>query len=77
MLRSVAGLVAGHGWRVANIDCTVVLDTPKLAPHRGEMEATLAAAVGAPVTVKGKRTEGLAGLAGGIHCHAVALLVAS
>ena len=76
LLRRAHHRVRAAGWRVANIDCTVVLDSPKLAPRRAEMEAALSDAVGAPVTVKGKRTEGMAGLAGGIHCHAVALLVA-
>lgn len=69
--------VAAAGWTVLNVDCTVVLDAPKLAPRRAEMESVLSAAVGAPVTVKGKRTEGVAGLGGGIRCHAVALLARS
>jgi hypothetical protein len=38
------------------------------------MEKTLSTAAGAPVTIKGKRTEGLAALAGGVQCHAVALV---
>lgn len=62
------------GWRVINIDCTVIVDEPKIAPHRAEMEQRLSATVEAPVAVKGKRTEGVAGLGGGIQCHAVALL---
>lgn len=63
------------GWQVINADCTVILDHPKLAPHRDAMQANLAAALGAPVSVKGKRTEGVAGLAGGVQCHAVALCI--
>ncbi|MGI9595670.1 MAG: 2-C-methyl-D-erythritol 2,4-cyclodiphosphate synthase [Acidimicrobiales bacterium] len=65
------------GWDVANIDCTIVLDEPKIAPIRPEMERNLAAAVGAPVAVKGKRTEGLSALADGVQCFAVALLYRS
>jgi 2-C-methyl-D-erythritol 2,4-cyclodiphosphate synthase len=76
LLRDVAGRADDGGWSVVNIDCTVVLDTPRLAPRRHEMEAVLSEAAGAPVTVKGKSTEGLPGLAGGIQCHAVALAVA-
>ncbi|MEZ5407826.1 MAG: 2-C-methyl-D-erythritol 2,4-cyclodiphosphate synthase [Acidimicrobiales bacterium] len=75
LLSRVVAHLAGRGWAPVNIDCTVVLDEPKLAPHRDEIEARLTAAVGAPVTVKGKRTEQLPGLAGGIQCHAVALVI--
>ncbi len=66
--------VVGAGWAVVNLDCTVVLDRPKIAPHRDVMAENLSRAVDAPVSVKGKRTEGIAGLAGGVQCHAVALL---
>lgn len=76
LLRSAATAVAAAGWAVVNIDCTVILDAPKLAPARPEMQQNLSAAVGAPVSIKGKRTEGVAGLAGGVQCHAVALVVA-
>jgi 2-C-methyl-D-erythritol 2,4-cyclodiphosphate synthase len=74
LLRQVVSELASHGWEPVNIDCTAVLDRPSLAPRREEIQAVLSAAVGAPVTVKGKRTEGLAGLAGGVQCHAVALV---
>jgi 2-C-methyl-D-erythritol 2,4-cyclodiphosphate synthase len=64
------------GWWVNNIDCTVVLEAPKVAPHRDEMQRRLSDAVGAPVTVKAKRGEGLGpiGRREGIECHAVALI---
>ena len=75
MLETAADRVRTAGWRVANVDCTVIADSPKLSPRRDAMQAVLSGAVGAPVTIKGKRTEGVAGLAGGIRCHAVALLV--
>lgn len=74
LLAEAVAAARGVGWDVANIDCTIVLDEPKIAPLRLDMERNLAAAVGAPVAVKGKRTEGLAALAGGIQCFAVALL---
>jgi 2-C-methyl-D-erythritol 2,4-cyclodiphosphate synthase len=73
--RAVADVrAAGHA--PGNVDCTVVLEAPKLAPRREEIEARLTAAVGAPVTVKGKRAEGLGALgrAEGIACFAVALV---
>lgn len=77
LLRQVAELVTAEGWRVGNIDCTVVCERPKLAPRREEMQATLTDAAGGPVTVKGKRAEGLGaiGRVEGIACFATALLV--
>ncbi len=76
LLARASDLLADAGWSVSNIDCTVILDSPKLAPHRIQMQDNLSEAVGAPVSIKGKRTEGVAGLAGGVQCHAVALVVA-
>lgn len=75
LLRSAAEALGQAGWAVVNIDCTVILDAPKLAPHREQMQENLSGAVDAPVSIKGKRTEGVAGLAGGVQCHAVALVV--
>jgi 2-C-methyl-D-erythritol 2,4-cyclodiphosphate synthase len=76
LLRLAAASVREAGWEPGNVDCTVVLDAPKLAPHRDEVQATLSDAVGAPVTVKGKRTEGVGALGRGegIVCFAVAVL---
>lgn len=76
LLRRAVELVRRAGWEPGNVDCTVVLDTPKLAPARDEIEATLSGAVGAPVTIKGKRPEGLGALgrAEGIACFAVAIV---
>ena len=76
LLRHVVGLVTGDGWVVANVDTSVVLEAPKLAPHRPAIEAALTASVGAPVSVKAKRAEGLGaiGRGEGIACWAVALL---
>ena len=76
LLRRAVALVRGAGWEPGNVDCTVVLDAPKLAPFRGEIEATLGNAVGAPVTVKGKRPEGMGALgrAEGVACFAVAIV---
>jgi 2-C-methyl-D-erythritol 2,4-cyclodiphosphate synthase len=72
MLRHVAGLVA----KVVNVDCSVVLEAPRLAPYKEAMAANLSAAVDAPVSVKAKRAEGLGaiGRGEGIACWAVALV---
>ena len=75
LCRAVADVRAA-GWQPQNVDCTVVLETPKLAPRRDAMCERLSAAVGAPVTVKGKRAEGLGALgrSEGVACLAVALV---
>ena len=76
LLRTVVEEVHRVGWHVANIDCSVVAEEPKLAPRRDEMQARLTAVVGAPVTVKGRRAEGMGALGRreGIACWAVALV---
>lgn len=76
LLRQAAAAVRAAGWTPGNVDCTVILETPKLAPRRLEMERALSGAVGAPVTVKGKRAEGLGALGRqeGIACLAVAVV---
>jgi 2-C-methyl-D-erythritol 2,4-cyclodiphosphate synthase len=79
LLRRVASELREHGWSTMNIDCSVVCEQPKLAPHRDEMQQRLSGAVGAPVTVKGRRAEGLGALGRreGIACWAVALVARS
>jgi len=76
LLSHAAGLVRGDGWIIGNVDCSVVCDEPKLAPRRDEMQAKLSEACGAPVTVKGRRSEGLGALGRqeGIACWAVAVI---
>jgi 2-C-methyl-D-erythritol 2,4-cyclodiphosphate synthase/2-C-methyl-D-erythritol 4-phosphate cytidylyltransferase len=77
LLRHAATLVRDAGWRVGNVDCSVVCETPKLAPRRAEMQQRLSEATGAPVTVKGRRAEGLGALGReeGIACWATAVIV--
>lgn len=72
----VEAVRAGH--EIGNVDATVVLETPKLAPHRPRMEERLSAVVGAPVGVKPKRAEGLGtlGRREGVACFAVAIVAA-
>ena len=64
-------------FEIGNVDVSVVLEAPKLAPHREAIERRLAGVVGAPVSVKAKRAESLGALGRGegIACFAVALLV--
>lgn len=77
LLATVVAGVRAEGWVVANVDCTVVCEAPKLAPRRAELQDRLGAVVGAPVAVKGTRAEALGALGRkeGIACLAVSLLV--
>lgn len=76
LLAHAGTLVRAEGWSIGNVDCAVVCDTPKLAPHRTAMQVRLSGACGAPVTVKGRRSEGLGALGRqeGIACWAVAVI---
>ena len=76
LLARVAGLVRDAGWEPANVDCSVVLDAPRLAPHRRAMQERLSGAASVEVTVRGRRTEGLGALGRGegVACWAVALV---
>jgi 2-C-methyl-D-erythritol 2,4-cyclodiphosphate synthase len=65
LLRRVVVDVSAAGWTIGNADCSVVCDTPRLAPMRAQMQERLAAALGAPVAVKGRRPEGLGALGRG------------
>ncbi|MGZ8667389.1 MAG: 2-C-methyl-D-erythritol 2,4-cyclodiphosphate synthase [Solirubrobacterales bacterium] len=71
MLRTVIGRVSG---RLVNIDATVVCESPRLAPHRAEMERLIAEATSARVNVKATTNEGMGwiGRGEGIACMAVA-----
>jgi len=79
LLTEVSTRVRAHGWQPVNVDCALVLEAPKVAPNRDEMQRRLTVAVGAPVAVKANRAEGLGsiGRGEGIACYAVALLEAS
>ncbi|MBV6508485.1 MAG: 2-C-methyl-D-erythritol 2,4-cyclodiphosphate synthase [Acidimicrobiales bacterium] len=76
LLSDVAAMAREAGWSVVNIDCSVVLERPRISQHKERMQQRLSAAVGGPVTVKGRRPEGLGALgrSEGVMCFAVALL---
>jgi 2-C-methyl-D-erythritol 2,4-cyclodiphosphate synthase len=76
LLAEVMRMAAERGYVCANADCTVVADTPRLAPHTAVMASRLSEVMGAPVSVKATRAEGLGALgrAEGIACLAVVLL---
>ena len=79
LLRRVGMLLDRHGYRVSNIDSTVLAQAPKLAPHIQEMRLNIAKALNldiALVSVKATTEEGL-GFTGeqlGIAAHAVCLI---
>lgn len=77
LLRLVAEEARAAGWRIGNADCSVVCEAPRLAPMREQMEARLTAALGAPVSVKGRRPEGLGALGRGegVACFASVVLI--
>jgi 2-C-methyl-D-erythritol 2,4-cyclodiphosphate synthase len=79
LLQRTAALLRDAGWEPVNADCSVVCDEPKLAPARDEMQRRLSSALGADVSIKGKRPEGLGALGRGegIAAWAVALVARS
>ena len=79
LLENVAEKVKNAGYRVSNIDVTMIAQKPKLAPHIPQMVLNIAAAVGiAPDRVNVKATTeeklGFTGEGLGMSCHAVCLL---
>lgn len=81
LLRHVVAIVAEKGWKVGNVDATIVAQAPKMAPHIETMRGLIAEDLGVAVdqvNVKATTTErlGFTGREEGIAVHAVALLMA-
>ena len=79
LLRHVTGILSQSGYRIGNVDATVLAQRPKLAPHIPAMREKLAAAMGTEtsrVSAKATTEEGLGftGAGEGIAAHAVALI---
>lgn len=79
LLRDVADSLAGMGWRVMNVDSTIVAQVPRMAPHIPGMAANVAADLRVEagcVNVKATTTEflGFAGRKEGIAAQAVCLI---
>lgn len=79
ILSTAAAALRDHGCRIENVDATVVAQSPKLGPHRAEMAAAIAGALGIPsseVSIKATTTDGLGftGRGEGIAALAVALV---
>jgi 2-C-methyl-D-erythritol 2,4-cyclodiphosphate synthase len=79
LLRAAVARVGAQGWRVVNVDATVIAERPRVGPHVAAMCAAIAADCGVDVdavNVKGKTNEklGFAGRGEGIAAHAAVLL---
>ena len=79
LLRATVGLLAQAGWRVVNVDSTIIAQAPKMAPHIPAMIENIAAdllVAGGDVNVKAKTCErlGFAGRGEGIVAEAVVLV---
>lgn len=79
LLRHVAALIAKEGYRLGNLDATVLAQAPKLAPHIMQMRENIAGALGCEasrVSVKATTEEklGFTGTKQGIAAHCVCLL---
>jgi 2-C-methyl-D-erythritol 2,4-cyclodiphosphate synthase len=79
-LRAAVERVRDAGWRIENVDCTLIAQAPKIAPHVAAMRAAIAhdiAVDASAVNIKGKTTErlGFTGRGEGIAAQAAVLLV--
>ena len=82
LLKGAVARVYEAGYRVSNVDVTVIAQQPKLLPYLEAMRANLAAALGidaGAVSVKGKTNEGVdsMGRSESMACHAVALIASA
>ena len=79
LLRQAVAIVRAQGLAVGNVDATVILERPRLAPHVDAMRARLAEVLGVSVdrvSIKGKTNEGVGELGRGeaIAVHAIAMV---
>ena len=79
LLRDARARVRDAGYEVANADCVLIGQEPRIAARRGELEAKLSEIVAAPVSVRATTTDhlGFTGRGEGLAAQAVALLTRS
>ncbi len=82
LLEHVGKLAADRGYRLGNLDATIIAQKPKMAPHIPTMRANIARVLNTSmdqVNVKATTEEGLGftGIGEGIAAHAVALMLAA
>jgi 2-C-methyl-D-erythritol 2,4-cyclodiphosphate synthase len=80
LLRGAVAAVHAAGWRVGNIDATIIAQAPRIAGHVNAMQENIAAALevtSAQINIKGKTTErlGFVGRGEGMAAEAIALLL--
>lgn len=81
LLAQVVERLGASGWRVVNVDATIVTERPRILPHADRMRERIGALLRVPkeaVSVKGKTNEGLGwiGRGEGLAVHASALIEA-
>ncbi len=79
LLRQVAALITNNGWRLVNLDATIIAERPVMKPHLAPMQQCIADCLSAQpeqINVKAKTNDGIGAIGGGegIAVHAVALL---
>jgi 2-C-methyl-D-erythritol 4-phosphate cytidylyltransferase/2-C-methyl-D-erythritol 2,4-cyclodiphosphate synthase len=79
LLRATQALLTNNGWRVVNVDATIIAQAPRMAPHISAMVANIASDLTVPwsvISVKAKTTErmGFVGRGEGMAAEAVALI---
>ncbi len=79
ILGRVAATLTENGWSIVNIDSTIVAEAPRMAPHRPQMQANIAGALGIDIdslSIKATSSDGLGftGRSEGIAAYAVALI---
>ena len=80
LLRRCLGLVDEHGWRPGNLDATLMLERPKILPHRESIRRSIAETMNLPldhISLKATTGEGIGfvGRGSGVEAQAVVLLL--
>jgi 2-C-methyl-D-erythritol 2,4-cyclodiphosphate synthase len=76
MLAAAVARVAERGYRLVNVDVTVITEEPRLGPHRDAMRAVLGPALSVPpeaISLKGKTNEGMGWIGAGEGLAVIAI----
>jgi 2-C-methyl-D-erythritol 2,4-cyclodiphosphate synthase len=78
LLKTAYAHVKQLGWHLGNVDCTIVAQAPKLAPHRSDIRSSIAKALGvaeSQVNVKAKTAEKMGPVGEGLSMEARAVVL--